>query len=187
MPKTRKTKSNKSRRSPRKLRVFSPETALESFKQLALPYLKTYPSIKLWFAGCPSAEMLVALAKILDQELILERTRIYVTDVDVSRLDETKSQLRVLVQSSAERRYLERIAFFEHNLATDASPNEFQLIFCRDPFSTDSDVRRSKIPLLFYESLSPFGLLVLPSTESISDDKGFVSVTGSKTYYKRCG
>ena len=59
------------------------------------------------------------------------------------------------------------IIFAEHNLATDRSFNEFNVIFCRNVMIYFNDELRNHVHGLFHESLSHFGILVLGSKESI--------------------
>lgn len=58
------------------------------------------------------------------------------------------------------------IIFAEHNLATDRSFNEFNVIFCRNVMIYFDDTLRKRVHNLLYDSLSHFGVLVLGSKES---------------------
>lgn len=134
------------------------------------------------------------MAILLEEEGIYQRTRIYATDlseeairqartgaISLQALDEyadnylkaggkrsfsdyfKKKGKRLLVEQSLKK----NIVFSEHNLATDGSFNEFQVIVCRDVLS-DFNLRLSqRVDTLIYESLSRFGFLVLGPTESL--------------------
>jgi chemotaxis protein methyltransferase CheR len=59
------------------------------------------------------------------------------------------------------------IVFSAHNLTTDRSFNEFQLILCRNVLIYFNQQLQKKVIDLFYESLCPFGMLALGSKESL--------------------
>ena len=48
--------------------------------------LRTYPSIKIWVAGCSSGEEVWSLAILLHEEGMLERSLIYATDINTDAL-----------------------------------------------------------------------------------------------------
>ena len=55
-----------------------------AFRQEVVPYLRTYPSIKIWVAGCSAGEEVYSLAVVLHEEGVLERSLIYATDISAS-------------------------------------------------------------------------------------------------------
>ena len=62
---------------------------------------------------------------------------------------------------------LKHVVFAPHNLATDASFNEFNLICCRNVLIYFRKVLQDRAHELFHASLAPFGMLGLGSKESI--------------------
>jgi chemotaxis protein methyltransferase CheR len=57
--------------------------------------------------------------------------------------------------------------FSPHNLATDKSFNEFQLIICRNVLIYFNQQLQDKVIDLFYDSLCPFGFVGLGAKESL--------------------
>ncbi|MGN6094045.1 MAG: CheR family methyltransferase, partial [Luteibacter jiangsuensis] len=53
-----------------------------ALREQVLPVLKTYPSIKVWVAGCSSGEEVWSLAILLAEEDLLDRSVIYATDIN---------------------------------------------------------------------------------------------------------
>src|ERR1700741_5262653 len=47
-----------------------------------VPLLRTYPSLKVWVAGCATGEEVFSLAILLEEQGLLERTLIYATDIN---------------------------------------------------------------------------------------------------------
>lgn len=165
-----------------------------TFRQKVVPLLRTYPYIRIWHAGCSTGEEVYSMAILLHEEGLYDKARIYATDMnerslqqakegvyDISRMKQyTKNYLEAggtrafseyytaKYNSVILQPYLRKnIIFAEHNLATDTSFNEFNVIFCRNVMIYFNDELRDHVHGLFHESLSRFGILVLGSKESI--------------------
>lgn len=165
-----------------------------TFRQKVVPLLRTYPYIRIWHAGCSTGEEVYSMAILLHEEGLYDKARIYATDMnerslqqakegvyDISRMKQyTKNYLEAggtrafseyytaKYNSVMLQPYLRKnIIFAEHNLATDTSFNEFNVIFCRNVMIYFNDELRDHVHGLFHESLSRFGILVLGSKESI--------------------
>jgi chemotaxis protein methyltransferase CheR len=59
------------------------------------------------------------------------------------------------------------IVFAQHNLATDGSFNEFNVILCRNVMIYFNKLLQKRAHKLFYESLCNFGILGLGAKESL--------------------
>lgn len=156
--------------------------------------LATYPFIKIWIAGCATGEEVYSVAIILKEEGLLPRSVIYATDINqrslktaregiypVSRMKEYTANYQksggtdefsayyttkydaVLIDKSLKQ----NIVFASHNLATDKSFSEFQLILCRNVLIYFNQALQNLVLNLFYESLCIFGYLGLGSKESL--------------------
>ena len=117
---------------------------LELVGEHAIPYLRTFPSVKVWLPNCASAAEADAAAGIFRAAGLLPRTMIYAT----STSDVVLSQLR--------RSAFDHLTFATHNLATDASFNEFQLIACLNRITLSQRALG-----LLNQSLCRFGLLAI--------------------------
>lgn len=165
-----------------------------TFRQKVIPLLRTYPYIRIWHAGCSTGEEVYSMAILLHEEGLYDKARIYATDMNARSLQQAKEGVyEIGKMKQYTKNYLEaggtrafseyytakynsvilqpylrkNIIFAEHNLATDTSFNEFNVIFCRNVMIYFNDELRDHVHGLFHESLSRFGVLVLGAKESI--------------------
>jgi chemotaxis protein methyltransferase CheR len=158
-----------------------------------IPVIASYPSIKIWHAGCSSGEEVFSMAILLHEAGLLNRSKIYATDINpyniekakigILPLDVMKEYVANYIQAGGERDFASyytagynhaiirkdlrsNIVFSQHNLVTDQVFNEFQLIFCRNVMIYFNRALQNKIIHLFYNSLSTFGYLALGIKES---------------------
>lgn len=168
--------------------LFSEVALWTTLRERVLPLLRTYPSINVWVPGGGAGTMAYALAIVLHEEGLRERSRIYATDQAEMVLEHGRSGLvtePTLVGAAAAyaasggkapfetyvmevdgRRVLspllrERITFAQHSLATDASFNEFQLILCRDVLASLEPGVAQRGYQLLHESVCRFGIVAL--------------------------
>jgi len=174
--------------------MFRDPTFYRVFRQDVVPLLRTYPFIRIWHAGCSTGEEVYSTAIVLEEEGLLDRTRIYATDVNdavlhqaragifpLNRMQEyTENYIRAGGTRSFSEYYvakydgalfspsLTRTAVFsQHNLVTDHSFSEFNVIFCRNVLIYFDRELQNRVHALFYESLVMFGILALGSKESL--------------------
>lgn len=176
------------------LAMFSDPGFYRAFRTRVVPALRTYPFVRIWLAGCSTGEGVYSMAILLQEEGMLERSRLYATDMseDVVRQalkgsfrasaadeftanyqkaggkrslsDYVKKKGRWLLVESWLKKH---IVFSEHNLTTDGSFNEFQVIICRDVLRSFNHRLKERVDRLIYDSLSRFGVLALGSSESL--------------------
>ncbi|MGH9908199.1 MAG: CheR family methyltransferase [Pyrinomonadaceae bacterium] len=174
--------------------MFRDPTFYVTFRTKVVPLLKTYPPVQIWIAGCSTGEEVYSLAILLQEERIYERCRIYATDIShavirkardgifplASMRDYTNNyhqagglgefsdyytaQYDSVIFSSALKT---NILFSEHNLATDGSFNEFQVILCRNVMIYFNKNLQARVHNLLYDSLSMFGVFGLGNKESL--------------------
>jgi chemotaxis protein methyltransferase CheR len=152
------------------------------------------PFIRVWNAGCSTGEEIYSLAIALREEGLLERTRIYATDIDVTALDRasagsfplermqryTENYLRAGGTEAFSSYYAadgesarfdpelgRGIVLAQHNLVTDGSFNEFHLIVCRNVMIYFGSALQEEVLQLFGDSMTRFGILALGRKESI--------------------
>lgn len=168
------------------------------FKELrehVIPLLKTYPSINIWHAGCSTGEEVVSMAILLDEEGLLERSRIYATDINKKVLDIAKqgiypiSEIKKWTKNYQEaggkksfsnyytakydsvimhQNLYENMVFLEHNLTQDKEFIGANLIICRNVLIYFNKTLKEKVLKLFDDSLINGGVLGIGSKENIS-------------------
>ena len=165
-----------------------------AFRSHAIPLLQTYPFIRIWHAGCSTGEEAYSMAILLEEDGLLERARIYATDInDVSLQQARTGRLPLERMKEYTQNYLraggmrsfceyytasdnvaelrpslgERIVFAQHNLVTDGSFSEFNVILCRNVLIYFNRTLQQHVHALFHTSLAMFGLLALGSKESL--------------------
>ncbi len=169
-----------------------------ALKRDVLPRLRTYPFIRVWHAGCSCGEEVFSTAILLHEAGLYDRCRIYGTDIDGRALVQARrGALPLAALEESSRRYREvggsnsledyfsikdkqaffasalrkNLVFSEHNLATDSSFNEFNLICCRNVLIYFNKALQNRVHELFAQSLCMFGVLALGNKESL----GFTS------------
>jgi chemotaxis protein methyltransferase CheR len=164
------------------------------FRSDVVPLLRTYPFIRIWHAGCSTGEEVYSMAILLEEEDLLERTRIYATDINDAVLQQARAGIFPLnrmqeytenyIRAGGKRSFSEyytakydgalfspslsrNIVFSQHNLVTDRSFAEFTVIFCRNVLIYFDRDLQDHVHSLFYDSLVMFGILALGSKESL--------------------
>ena len=186
-----------------------------AIRTLVLPVIASYPTIKIWHAGCSSGEEVFSMAILLHEAGLLKRSKIYGTDINPSNIEKAKKGILPLdvmkeyvanyIHSGGESDFAsyytarynnaiirkdlrDNIIFSQHNLVTDQVFNEFQLILCRNVMIYFNGQLQNRVIQLFYNSLSTFGFLALGIKESLlfSDLKNkFEIVSQQEKIFKR--
>ncbi|MCI3945433.1 chemotaxis protein CheR [Pseudomonas syringae] len=165
-----------------------------AIRKEVVPVLRTYPSIKVWIAGCSTGEEVYSTAILLREEGLLERTIIYATDINPSSLEKAKQgifsmdNLRTYTenyrQSGGQRHFAdyytsaydhvifdktlcENVTFADHSLATDSVFSETQFISCRNVLIYFNKKLQDRAFGLFHDSLCHRGFLALGSKETL--------------------
>lgn len=174
--------------------MFRDPTFFLAFRHQVVPMLRTYPFIRIWCAGCSTGEEVYSLAILLEEEELYERTRVYATDMNevvlqnarggifpLSRMQEyTENYIQAGGTRSFSEYYtakyegalfspalLRNIVFSQHNLVTDRSFSEFNVVLCRNVLIYFNRDLQNRVHNLFYESLINFGILGLGSKETL--------------------
>lgn len=164
------------------------------FRRKVVPFLRTYPFTRLWVVGCSTGEEVYSLAIVMKEEGLYEKCRIYATDLSdtvLRRAGEgvfplsamktyTENYLKAGGTSEFSSYYTakfenaifrgalrENIVFAQHNLASDGSFNEFNVIFCRNVMIYFNTTLQHQVCNLLHDSLARFGILALGSRESL--------------------
>jgi chemotaxis protein methyltransferase CheR len=165
-----------------------------TFRDRAIPLLRTYPFVRIWHAGCSTGEEVYSMAILLTEAGLYHRCRIYATDMNEAILRRAKTGIFPLhlmqeytqyyLQAGGKQSFSEyytaaydnaifrtslreNIVFSPHNLATDASFNEFNVILCRNVLIYFDQTLQERVHKLLHESLGMFGILALGRQESL--------------------
>ena len=166
----------------------------KAIRETVVPHLRTYPSLKIWIAGCSAGEELHSFVILFREEGLEERTLFYATDINQEaleaaargiypldrmktftenyRLSGGKGQLSDYYTTGYggavfDKSLRERVVFSDHSLVTDAVFSEMQMISCRNVMIYfDRDLQDRAIGL-FRDSLGRGGFLGLGSKESL--------------------
>lgn len=159
-----------------------------------LPVLATYPFIRIWHAGCSTGEEVYSMAILLKEAGLLQKSLLYGTDINPLVIEKARKGIFPVSQMQKySENYIQsggvndfssyytanyhlakfdsaltgRMIFSTHNLVSDTSFNEFQLILCRNVLIYFERSLQSKVFKLFDYSLENFGYLALGGKESL--------------------
>ncbi len=175
--------------------MFRDPTFFRVLREKVAPYLRTYPSLKVWVPGCSTGEEVYSLAILFREEGLLDRTLMYATDINPEALHQAEAgiyELDRMVDSEGayreaggrasladyytagydaavlDRSLREHLVFSDHSLATDSVFAEVQLVSCRNVLIYFDRALQDRAVGLFLEALSRRGFLCLGSKESLA-------------------
>ena len=195
--------------------MFRDPSFYKALREKVIPVLKDQSFIKVWHAGCATGEEVYSMAILLKEEGIYEKTRIYATDFNEGVIEKAREGIyhidmlkkythnyrqagglesfadyytaryeHVVLQKSLKK----NITFSDHNLTTDSSFGEMDLIVCRNVLIYFNRKLQNRVFHLFRDSLCEGGILCLGSKESTrfsecSDD--FEDVVRKEKIYRK--
>ncbi|MBI3071191.1 MAG: protein-glutamate O-methyltransferase CheR [Deltaproteobacteria bacterium] len=163
-----------------------------AFRQTVVPLLRASKYTRIWHAGCSTGEEVYSLAILLHEEDLYNKCRIYATDFSegvlriakegVFPLTEMKEYTKDYLEAGGHATFSnyysakydhvifrpalrENVLFAHHNLVTDGSFNEFDVILCRNVMIYFNKSLQDRVHRLLYESLAPRGVLGLGQKE----------------------
>ena len=187
--------------------MFRDPSFYQLLRQKILPNLNTYPFIRIWLAGCSTGEEAYSIAILLQELNLLHKSLIYATDLNPTVLEKAANGMFPLSQmKNYSENYIasggkkdfssyytanyslakfdvelkSKMIFSTHNLVSDRSFNEFQLILCRNVLIYFDRPLQFRVFQLFDQSLENLGYLALGTKETID----FSPISSS---YKRVG
>ena len=195
--------------------MFRDPTYFRAIREKVVPHLKTYPSLKVWIAGCSNGEELHSFAILFREEGLLARTLFYATDINPSALEAAKAGVYALDRIKAftenhqksggksslsdyytaaygravfDKSLRSQVVFSDHSLVTDAVFTEAQFVSCRNVLIYFDRPLQDRAIGLFHDSLPRKGFLGLGSKESLrfSDHAaGFSEFVREEKIYQR--
>jgi chemotaxis protein methyltransferase CheR len=181
--------------------MFRDPSYFRALREQIVPFLRTYPSLKVWVAGCSSGEEAYSLAILLREEGLLSRTLIYATDINPGTLQRAEAGIYSIDRIAGftinhrqsggtsslcdyytaaygraifDKSLKDHIVFSDHSLATDSVFAEVQLVSCRNVLIYFNRELQDRALGLFRDSLCRHGFLGIGSRESLR----FSSVAG---------
>lgn len=175
--------------------MFRDPLFFSALRRQAVPWLRTFPTVRSWVAGCSTGEEAYSLALLLMEEGLYERSRIYATDMSATALAKASAGIyRLKDMQSHTKNYLQaggdgdfsqwytanygkakmsdelkrNLLFAQHNLVTDSVFNEFHLVLCRNVMIYFDRELQARVHDLIYHSLAMFGILGLGNKESLA-------------------
>lgn len=174
--------------------MFRDPTFYLAFREKVVPLLRTYPFIRIWHAGCSTGEEVYSMAILLEEAGLYDRARIYATDINevvvhrartgIFPLERMQEYTENYIRGGGTRSFSEyytakydgalfspalqrNVVFSQHNLVTDRSFAEFNVILCRNVLIYFDRALQTRVHGLFYDSLVHLGILALGSKETL--------------------
>ena len=184
--------------------MFRDPPVYRALRRLAVTHLATFPIIRVWLAGCATGEEAWSMAILLHEEGLLQRSRLYATDMNRQALASAQSGIFPLAAMQDYTRNYQlagggdfsryytaaygsvkfdavlarHLVFAPHNLAIDRTFNEFHLILCRNVLIYFDDQLQARVHALLHDSLAHLGTLCLGATETM---RGTSAMDGYET------
>jgi chemotaxis protein methyltransferase CheR len=197
--------------------MFRDPAYFQALRDKVVPLLRTYPSLKVWVAGCSTGEEAYSIAILLREEGLLERTLIYATDINARALQMaqagiyavdrmpgfTDNHRRSGARASLSEHYSaaygramidkslkQHIVFSDHSLATDSVFAEVQLVSCRNVLIYFNRALQDRAIGLFDEALCHGGFLGIGARESLrfsAHGQAFVELAPEDRIFQKKG
>jgi chemotaxis protein methyltransferase CheR len=174
--------------------MFRDPAYFRTIRERVVPHLRTYPSLKVWIAGCSAGEELYSFAILFREEGLEDRTLFYATDVNQEALTKAETgiydldRIKMFTENhrqsggksslsdyytaaygraSFSRGLRQRVVFSDHSLVTDASFGEMHLISCRNVLIYFDKALQNRAVGLFKDSLARRSFLGIGAKESL--------------------
>lgn len=195
--------------------MFRDPAYFKALREQVIPHLRTYPSLKVWIAGCSGGEELYSLAILFREEGLADRTLFYATDISQEAIETASRGIYALDRikgftenhraaggksslsdyyttayggAAFDKSLRERTVFSDHSLATDAVFGEMHLISCRNVMIYFDRELQDRALGLFRDSLVRNGFLGLGAKENLrfsSHSSSFVDFVRGERIYQR--
>lgn len=187
----------------------------KAIREEVIPHLHTYPSLKIWVAGCSFGEEFYSLAILFKEEGLFDKTIFYCTDINTDALknaekglyefskikDFTKNYQAAGGKQSFSDYYTAsydsflmdkslraNVVFSDHSLVTDKVFAEMHFISCRNVLIYFNKDLQNVVIGLFSESLTRNGFLGIGSKETLQFTNyynSFEEVNKKERLYKK--
>ncbi len=195
--------------------LFRDPSYFRIFRERVVPVLRTYPSLKIWIAGCSTGEEVYSFAIVLREEALLDKTILYATDINGRALQAAEAGIYSIERmktftanhqasgapcslstyytakygsATFDRTLRKRVVFSDHSLATDTVFAEVQVVSCRNVLIYFEPALQERAATLFRDALCVRGFLGLGSKETLRFSKhaaDFDVFSGPERWYRR--
>ncbi|QRK04468.1 protein-glutamate O-methyltransferase CheR [Archangium violaceum] len=195
--------------------MFRDPSFFVAFREKVVPHLFSAPFVRIWHAGCSTGEEVYSLAILLMEAGLYERSRIYATDMNASVVERAKSGIFPLEHmreytanylraggAAAFSDYYtanydhaifkaplrKNIVFAQHNLVSDGTFNEFNVILCRNVLIYFGTQLQERVHRLLHQSLRRFGVLAMGRGETLRHtvlENDYDELDGQERLYRR--
>lgn len=195
--------------------MFRDPSYFNALRQTVIPHLKTYPSLKVWIAGCADGEEFYSLAILLREEGLEDKTIFYATDLNPAALRKAEAGVYDLDRIPAftenhrlsggksslsdyysagygaavfDRTLRSRAVFSEHSLVSDEVFAEVHLISCRNVLIYFDHALQNRAVGLFKDAAVRGGFLGLGAKETLrfsAHAGSFASFAPAERIYRR--
>ncbi|POO50687.1 CheR family methyltransferase [Agrobacterium rosae] len=195
--------------------MFRDPSYFQAIREKVVPHLLTYPSLKIWIAGCSTGEELYSFVILFREENLEERTIFYATDINSEALAHAeagiydldrvrlftenhrraggKSSLSDYYHTAYNRCVLDKslrrnVVFSDHSLVTDQVFSEMQFVSCRNVMIYFNRDLQNRAIGLFREALPRNGFLGLGAKETLrfsQHEDGFRDFVREEKIYQR--
>ena len=195
--------------------MFRDPSYYRALREHVVPVLRTYPSLKIWVAGCSSGEEAYSLAILLREEGLLPRALLYATDINPHTLQRAEAGIYAIDRIAGftvnhresgasaslsdyytaaygraifDKSLRDHIVFSDHSLATDSVFAEVQLVSCRNVLIYFNRELQDRALGLFRDSLCRSGFLGIGSRESLrfsAHDAAFEPLIEQEKIYRK--
>ncbi|MBN8554956.1 MAG: protein-glutamate O-methyltransferase CheR [Deltaproteobacteria bacterium] len=195
--------------------MFRDPLYFSELRQSVIPTLRTFPSLKIWIAGCSTGEEVYSLSILLAEEELLERSLIYATDINPSSLEKAekgiysaefipemtknyglgggKQKLSDYYEKRNDKIIFDpelrsNVLFADHSLTTDFTFSEVHFVSCRNVMIYFDKIFQDRTIDLFFESLVYQGFLGLGAKESLrfsNHESDFQVVSSEAKIYQK--
>ncbi|OIQ99230.1 chemotaxis protein methyltransferase [mine drainage metagenome] len=196
--------------------MFRDPVFFRAVREQVVPFLKTYPFVKIWHAGCATGEEAYSMAIVLNEEGMAGRYRMYATDIDEAVLQRAEEGVLPMAEMQAYTRNYQRsggrasfadyytarydrailserlragIVFAPHNLTSDAEFGEMNVVLCRNVMIYFKPALKERCLRLFDGSLLAGGFLCLGLKETLEGrevQRAYQELAPALRIYRKC-
>lgn len=174
--------------------MFRDPSFYKILREEIIPALRSKPFIRIWHAGCSTGQEVYSMAILLSEAGLLNKSLIYATDLNATVLETAKKgvfPLKLMKEYAENYRasggsedfsgyytanygfakfdetFSKRMVFSQHNLVSDSSFNEFDLILCRNVMIYFDKELQERVLNLLDDSMAKLGYLALGTKETL--------------------